>query len=126
MPVYLCTGAYYPILVPASVVKDFSFYSMHEISAVFKKHRNKWVCILTNYKRLSAGKKSGNAVSDVVRLADACAVCGSPLSDGEWGFGTDFGCECSMCGKKRGSQSTDDFLTYIQACYKQSRRKRSR
>lgn len=117
---------YYPVHVPSSVVHDFAFYSMHEISATFKKHRNKWLCILTSYRRLAAGKRTSSSASDLVKIADACAVCGSPLIDGEWGFGTDFACECSICGKKRGSQSTDEFLTYIQACYKQSKRKRPR
>jgi hypothetical protein len=115
---------FYSVLIPASVVDDFSTYSMHDINCTFKKHRNRWFCILTSYRRLSAGGKGGQSTSGFVRIDEKCNVCGCKLDDGHWGFGTNFVAECSRCGKSRGAQSSEDFLEYICACYRQQRKRR--
>ena len=117
---------YYSVLVPSTIAEAFPNYSMHQVDCIFSKYKNRWYCLLTKYRRMSASGKSDQVANAGVVLDGNCSVCGILLTDKHWGFGSDFGSECSSCGRMRGTRTSDEFAEFIRGCYKQQRKRKSK
>lgn len=111
-------SVYYSLHIPSSVAEHFPHYSYHTIDAVWKKHSGRWVLFLQNFRRLRANGRSEKIVRGTINTDTNCFYCGCEISETPWGFDTNFRPECRECGRRRRTMTGDDYVAYIETCYK--------